>query len=171
MNFASKLSFLWLVHPLCSLGYRFVPSTGRHSSLPPSPSGREENLCGGGGTALPTKKLHPTPRNSRPNTTRQASPPHEMRPNGRISGGVGGLVPPQKTPPNPRNSRPNTTRQASPPHEMRPNGRISGGVGGLVPPQKTRRGGAGPPTKKRPQTHAPPHTQKVPRTNHIRTHV
>ena len=38
MNFASKLSFLWLVHPLCSLGYRFVPSTGRHSTLPPSPN-------------------------------------------------------------------------------------------------------------------------------------
>ena len=45
MNFASKLSFLWLVHPLCSLGYRFVPSTGR-----------------------PTKKLTPTHKKARPNT-------------------------------------------------------------------------------------------------------
>ena len=95
MNFASKLSFLWLVHPLCSLGYRFVPSTGRHSSLPPSPSGREENLWGVGGL-VPPQKTPPNPRNSRPNTTRQASPPHEMRPNGRISGGRGGTGPPTK---------------------------------------------------------------------------
>ena len=35
-------------------------------------------------------------------TTPQASPPHEMRPDGRISGGVGGLVPPQKNPPKPQ---------------------------------------------------------------------
>lgn len=45
MNFASKLSFLWLVHPLCSLGYRFVPSTGCPSTLPPSPLGREGDFC------------------------------------------------------------------------------------------------------------------------------
>ena len=43
------------------------------------------------------KKPHPNSQHTRPNTTHQASPPHEMRPNGRISGGVGGLVPPQKT--------------------------------------------------------------------------
>ena len=43
------------------------------------------------------KKPHPNSQHTRPNTTHQASPPHEMRPNGRISGGVGGLVPPHKT--------------------------------------------------------------------------
>ena len=32
----------------------------------------------------------------RPPPPHQASPPHEMRPNGRISGGVGGLRPPTK---------------------------------------------------------------------------
>ena len=52
MNFASKLSFLWLVHPLCSLGYRFVPSTGRHSTLPPSIN--EMGAC----FTKTTKKLH-----------------------------------------------------------------------------------------------------------------
>ena len=137
MNFASKLSFLWLVHPLCSLGYRFVPSTGRHSSLPPSPSGREENLWDVGGLVSPQKNF--TQPHETAGQTRHAKPHHLMKcaRMGAFRGAWGEKSPHKKPPPPPRNTGPNTTHQASPPHEMRPDGRISGGVGDQSPHKKT----------------------------------
>ena len=88
---------------LTGLSFRAVHWTPLKSAPVPLREGRE--FVGRGGTDPPTKKTPPNPRNSRPNTTRQASPPHEMRPNGRISGGVRGLVPPQKKSPNPSKER------------------------------------------------------------------
>ena len=72
MNFASKLSFLWLVHPLCSLGYRFVPSTGRLSTLPRPPIGREGDLWG---TCFTKNKKNFTQTHKRPRQTQKA--PHQ----------------------------------------------------------------------------------------------
>ena len=90
------------------------------------------------------EKPHQTHQKARPNTTHQASPPHEMRPLGRISGGVGGLVPPQKTPK--PTKRPGKTRHTKPHKPMNCERAVRHRRAALS--QFGGRGGTGPPTKK-----------------------
>ena len=113
-------------------------------------------------------QTHETPGHTRHS---QASPPHEMRPNGRISGGVGGTGPPTKNSPTPTTHQhqtlhapphpyetPGHTRhsQASPPHELRkgraatPRGpfAIRGGGGDWSPHKKNKKQNAQSTTKK-----------------------
>ncbi len=70
----------------------------KQKALTQTPTSPPAPLPWGEGSMLHKKQkaLTQTHNKPRPNTKRQASPPHEMRPNGRISGGVGGLRPPTK---------------------------------------------------------------------------